>query len=88
MEEIGKAILDEMASSPNNRLFCFYNSTVDQVSTFSFSYAEEIRLVSEQEESRLIVKSMTRLGGGGINCALSAAATGRTGVNFIGFVGE
>lgn len=84
MEDLFSYVCDEVGNS-RNRIFAFHNGVVDvvyEVPLTKDEYKEKLDL----GEQRFNGKKTVRIGGGGINFALTAAAVGAKGITFVGFM--
>jgi sugar/nucleoside kinase (ribokinase family) len=84
METLFSGIRDQIETG-SNRIFAFHNGVVDvvyQVPLTKREYLQKLAL----DEQRFDGKKSVRIGGGGINFALSAASSGSPGIAFVGFL--
>jgi sugar/nucleoside kinase (ribokinase family) len=84
METLFSGIRDQIETG-SNRIFAFHNGVVDvvyHVPLTKHEYIEKLNL----DEQRFDGKKSVRIGGGGINFALSAASSGYPGIAFVGFL--
>ena len=84
MEDLFSDIRDQVEKG-SNRIFAFHNAVVDAVYAVPLTKREYIEKLLRGEQ-RFDGKKSTRIGGGGINFALSAASSGYPGMTFVGFM--
>jgi sugar/nucleoside kinase (ribokinase family) len=84
MEDLFSGIRDQVELA-SRRIFAFHNAVVDVVYQVPLTKKEYIEKLSLGEQ-RFDGKKSTRIGGGGINFALSAASAGYPGISFVGFM--